>query len=294
MNVLVTGASGLIGTRLVPVLRRAGHDVARAVRRAPARSDEIAWTPETGALEPSRRFEAVVHLAGHSLASGRWTAALKRRAWSSRVDATRALCERLRATAPPPTFVCASAVGVYGDRGEEPLDETSPPGTGFLAELARAWEDACAPLATSTCRVVSMRLGLVLAREGGSLPRLLLPARLGLGGPLGNGRQFWSWVMLEDVLTAFERALLGSLRGPVNVVAPCPVRQRDFAIALGRAIHRPAFWPVPSPVLRAILGEMADAMILASARVAPRRLTEDGYRFHHPDLGPALRGLLGR
>jgi hypothetical protein len=294
VNVLVTGASGLIGTRLVPTLRRAGHDVARAVRRPAVSSDEIAWTPETGALEPTRRFDAVVFLAGHSLASGRWTATLKRRAWTSRVDATRALCERLRAGTPPATFVCASAIGIYGDRGDEALDETSSPGAGFLAELTRAWEDACAPLASTACRVVTMRSGLVLAREGGPFPRLLVPARLGLGGPWGSGRQFWSWVMLEDVVAAFEHALHGSLRGPVNVVAPGPVRQRDFALALGRALHRPAFWPTPSTILRVVLGEVADTMILASARVAPRRLAEDGFHFRHSDLEAALQSLLGR
>jgi len=294
MIVMVTGARGLIGSRLVPELVRAGHAVMRAVRRAPVASDEIQWTPETGALEPARPCDAVIHLAGHSLAAGRWTARNKQRAWSSRVDGTRALCERLAASSTPPrVFVSASGIGIYGDRGDERLDEASAAAADFLGELAQAWEAGSQPLQRAGCRTVSLRLGLVLAREGGALPPLLLAARLGLGGRLGSGRQYWSWVAIEDVVAVFRRALeRPGLAGAVNVVAPEPVRQAEFARVLGRLLRRPAWFPTPALVLRSVLGEMAEATILASARVRPRRLEEDGYRFRHPDLEKALEAIL--
>ena len=295
MVVLITGASGLIGSHLLPELSRAGHTVVRAVRRTVASGDEVQWTPRTGALEPSRAFDAVVHLAGRGLASGRWSRRLKQQAWSSRVDGTRRLGERLAASPKPPSvMVVASGTGFYGDRGEEVLDEGSAPGQGFLAELAQAWEAAQEPLQLAGSRTVSLRFGLVLARDGGALPRLVLPARFGLGGPLGSGRQFWSWVILQDVVAVILRALSRpGLAGPVNVVSPHPVRQKDFARALGRVLRRPAFMPLPGAVLRVIIGELADAQVLASARVLPRRLEQDGFRFAHPDLEGALRAALG-
>ena len=295
MNILVTGASGLIGSRLVPELARAGHRVARGVRHPSTAPDEVGWDSGTGVLEPRRAFDAVIHLAGHGLATGRWTAAHKRRAWSSRVDATRALCEGLaKAPAAPRVMVCASAIGIYGDRGDEPLDESSPTGTGYLPDLARAWEAACEPLASAGARIVNLRLGLVLAAEGGALPPLLRPARWGLGGPLGSGCQFWSWVAIEDAVAVFVRALARpEISGPVNAVGPEPVRQRDLARTLGRVLRRPAFFPVPAVFLRLMLGEMADAALLASARVLPRRLIADGYAFLRPDLEGALRAALG-
>jgi hypothetical protein len=296
VDVLVTGGSGLQGSHLTPALARAGHRVFRAVRRAPVAADEVRWTPSTGALEPFRAFDAVIHLAGRSLATSRWTPAFKREAWRSRVDATRALCERLVAgSAPPRVFACASAIGFYGDRGEEWLDESSAPGEGFPADLARAWEAACEPMARAGRRVVNLRFGMILAKEGGALAPLLLTGRLGLNGPMGSGRQFWSWVSIEDVVAVFLRVLeRAELSGPVNVVSPRPVRQREFARVLGRVLGRPAFWPAPAMLLRPVLGEKLDALLLASARVAPRRLERDGYPFHHPELEDALRALLGR
>jgi uncharacterized protein (TIGR01777 family) len=292
--VLVTGAGGLIGSRLVPELKRAGHTVVRAVRRAPASGDEVGWTPETGALEPWRPLDAVVHLAGQGLATGRWTRALKQRAWSSRVDATRALVERLAAAPrPPAVMVCASGVGIYGDQGDRIVDESFAPGKGFLAALAQAWEGATESLGASGTRTVSLRLGIVLTREGGALRPLLVPARLGLGGPLGSGRQFWSWVAIDDVVAVILRALARpEIAGPVNLVAPEPVRQSDFARALGRVLKRPAFLPVPALALRVLLGEMADAQILSSTRAVPARLEQDGFRFSYPDLEGALRAAL--
>ncbi len=283
----------MIGRRVVRALSGQGHRVWRAVRRPSARPDEVAWTPDRGALATAVSFDAVVHLAGESLAAARWSPSVERRLWSSRVDATRALCERLSSSMPPRTLVCASAVGIYGDRGDELLDESSAPGRGFLAELAQAWEAACAPLARAGWRVVSPRFGLVLSRDGGALRSLLLPARLGLGGPLGGGRQFWSWIAIADLVAALRRAVDDpGLAGPINVVAPDSIRQRDFARELGQVLRRPSSWPTPAWLLRGLLGEMAEAMILSSARVVPRRLEVAGFTFQHPDLTSALRAAL--
>jgi uncharacterized protein (TIGR01777 family) len=296
MNVLVTGAGGFIGTALAPVLERAGHRVLRAVRRPPARDGEVRWDPATGRIGdgPPGGWEAVVHLAGASLA-GRWSTAFKREATESRVGATRALCEALARTARlPRVLVVASAIGVYGDRADEILDEDSPPGRGFLAGLAVSWEGACEAARTAGVRVVHLRFGLVLAPGGGALRRMLLPFRLGLGGPLGDGRQFWSWVTLGDAIAAARHALEHSeVGGPVNVVAPQPVRQREFAAALGRVLRRPAVLPVPAVALRLLLGEMGGALLLASARVRPSRLAASGFAWRHPVVEPALREMLG-
>jgi hypothetical protein len=294
MRVLVTGSTGLVGSALVPGLARGGHEVVRAVRREPRGPGEVRWDPATGELTPSGHFGAVVHLAGASLSAWRWTAGFKRRAWASRVDATRALCERLAALEPPPELmVAASAIGYYGDRGDELLDETSPPGRGFLAELVVAWEAACAPLARAGARVANLRLGLVMGPGALALAPLLGHFQLGLGGPLGTGRQFWSWVGLSDVAGAFRHTLdHGGIGGAVNVVAPAPVRQRDFARALGRVMGRPAVVPAPAWVLRLVMGEMADEVVLSSARVLPRRLAENGFGFRQPELEGALREAL--
>lgn len=296
MVVLVTGASGMIGSRLVPELARAGHTVARAVRRPPSSHDEVQWNPATGMLEPLRSFDAVVHLAGRNLAEARWTAGEKRRIWSSRVDPTRALSERLAAAFDPPrVMITASGIGIYGDRGDETLDETSALGQGFLAELARAWEGAMEPLTGVGCRTMSLRLGLVLAREGGGLPPMLIPARMGLGGRLGSGRQYWSWVAIGDVVAVILHVLgRPSLTGPLNVVTPHPIRQAEFARILGRVLRRPAFMPVPAWALRWVLGELADSQVLSSTRALPRRLESDGFSFMHPELEGALRATLVR
>jgi hypothetical protein len=291
MTILVTGAGGLIGSALVPALHAAGHSVARAVRGREAVAGEVRWEPGSGQIEGGP-FEAVVHLAGESLDSGRWTAARRARAHASRVDATRALATRLAARAPR-VLLCASAIGYYGDRADEVLDESSSPGRGFLAELVVAWEQACQPLATIGTRVVHLRLGLVLSGRGGALRRMLVPFRLGLGGRLGTGRQFWSWIALPDVLGAFLHALDDDqVQGPINVVAPEPVRQADFSRALGRVLRRPAWTPVPAFALRMLLGEMAEALVLSSARVTPRRLSAAGFRFRHPALEPGIRAAL--
>jgi uncharacterized protein (TIGR01777 family) len=292
MTILVTGAGGLIGAALVPALRAAGHTVMQAVRRPARTADEVTWEPSTGRLGPGS-FEAVVHLAGESLAAGRWTRARRARLRGSRVDVTRALAEELGAR-PPGVVVCASAVGFYGDRGDESLDEASAPGAGFLADLVRDWEHASAPLAAAGTRIVHLRLGLVLARQGGSLAAMRLPFQLGLGGPLGGGKQFWSWIALDDAVAAFRLAVESSLAGAVNVVGPEAARQVVFARTLGRVMRRPAVLPAPAIALRILLGPMADDLVLASARVRPARLVASGFAFRHPTLEQGLRAAFGR
>lgn len=256
------------------------------------------WDPRAGWIDRAalEGLDAAVHLAGATIA-GRFTARHQAEVLASRRDGTRLLATTLASLARPPrVLVSASAMGIYGDRGEEALDESSPPGRGFLAEVAQVWEGETAAAARAGIRVVLLRSGLVLAAEGGALPPMLPLARLGLGGPLGSGRQWWSWIALDDLLGAIEHALfLPSLSGPVNLATPEPVRQREFARTLGRVLGRPAFLPAPALALRLVLGRgMADALLLASARLVPARLMESGYAFRFTSLEPALRHVLGR
>ncbi len=296
LRVLVSGARGLVGRALLPGLRAAGHEAVVLTRHATG-PGEVEWDPAGGRLD-ARGIEgcdAVVHLAGEPIGA-RWTPARKALIRASRVAGTGLLARRLAALERPPrVLVSVSAVGYYGDRGDEPLDESSPAGTGFLPEVCRAWEAAAVPAAARGIRVVHPRLGLVLAPRGGALARMLLPFRLGLGGPLGDGRAWWSWVAIDDVIAVIERALVDDrLAGPVNVVAPGAVTNRTFTRALGRALSRPALLPLPAFALRALFGEMADGALLASARVAPARLQAAGHVFRFPALEEALRHLLGR
>jgi uncharacterized protein (TIGR01777 family) len=298
MRIAMTGSTGLVGTAAEAVLSGAGHEVVRLVRRAPAPGEKaVRWDPvrrevDAAALEG---HDAVLHLAGENIGSGRWTAARKAGIRDSRVSGTRLLCDALAGLArPPKAIVCASAVGYYGDRGEETLTEESPPGAGFLAGVCREWEAASAPAARKGIRVVALRIGMVLSPKGGALPRMLPLFRAGLGGVIGSGRQYVSWVALDDlphvVLHALER---DDLSGPVNAVAPLPVTNREFTEALGKALSRPTPLPVPAFALRLAVGrEMADALLLASTRAVPRRLEESGYRFRFPELGGALRHML--
>ena len=296
MRVLVTGSSGLIGGTLVPALVGDGHEVLRLVRRPPRDRAEIAWDPAARSIDARalEGLDAVFHLAGESLAGGRWTRDRKARIRTSRVEATRLLAGALAGLERPPrVLVSVSAIGYYGNRGDESLTEESPPGTGFLAELARDWEAAAFPAAARGVRVVHPRLGLVLSSRGGALARLLVPFRLGLGGPIAEGRAWWSWIAIDDVVAVMRFALgRESVRGPVNVAAPEPVRQGDFTRALGGALRRPTPFRVPSFALRGLLGEMADEMLLSSARVLPARLVAAGFRFRFPELGEALRHVL--
>jgi len=292
MRVLLSGASGLIGSALARRLA-VSSEVVRLVRRDPlSAAKEIRWDPAAGRIEPKQLegFDAVVHLAGENIGAGRWTAAKKASIRASRVEGTLLLAKTLaRLNQPPKVLVSASAVGYYGDRGEEKLDESSGPGTGFLAEVCRAWEEAAMTAAEAGIRVVLARFGVVLSSEGGALARLLPLFRFGLGGRLGSGRQYMSWIALEDAVGAIAFALENdSLRGPVNVSSPQPVTNREFTQTLGRVLRRPTLLHAPSIALRAVLGEMADEMLLASVRVYPRRLLEAGFSFSKPDLEAAL------
>lgn len=291
MLVAVTGSSGLIGKALVTSLRRDGHEVRRVVRDEPASPDEVR-ADAAGLAE----VDAVVHLAGEPIASKRWTAEQKRRIRGSRVEGTRALVDVLVGLdARPRVLLSGSAVGFYGDGGEAELDESAPPGSGFLAEVVAAWEAAAAPAAPAGIRTVFLRTGIVLSPDGGALGPQLPLFKLGLGGPIGGGRPWWPWITIDDEVGAIRHLLTADLEGPVNLCAPNPARQRDVAKALGAALHRPAVLPVPKLGPRLLLGkELADSLLGDSLRVVPRRLLESGYEFRHPELGPALAALFDR
>ncbi|RJP22410.1 MAG: TIGR01777 family protein [Deltaproteobacteria bacterium] len=298
MRVVVSGSSGLVGSALAPELAAAGHEVVRLVRRAPAPGEKAGgWDPDRGGIDPEglAGVEAAVHLAGGNIGAARWNPARKALLRDSRVNGTRLLCGALAALpGPPKVLVSASAVGYYGDRGEEELTEEHPPGRGFLPDVCRAWEEATGPAERSGIRVVHLRIGMVLARDGGALPAMLPPFRIGLGGALGSGRQYMSWVALEDVCGIVLHALADErLRGPVNAVAPSAVTNREFTSTLARVLSRPAILTVPAFALRLLVGEMADALLLSSARVVPKRLVDTGYAFRSPGLEPTLRRLLG-
>ncbi len=294
--IAVSGATGMIGGALVNRLRGQGHSVRRLVRPAPRVSDgDIVWDPAAGRLDPAalEGVDAVVHLAGEPIAQ-RWTAEKKRAIRESRVAGTTLLARTIASLGRKPrVLVSGSAVGFYGDRGDELLDERSPRGTGFLADVAGEWEAATAPASGAGIRVVLLRTGVVLSAGGGALAKLLPPFKLGMGGPIGSGRQWMSWIGLEDQLRAIELAIAAeALGGPVNLVAPNPVTNAGFATALGRALHRPAIVPVPALVVELMFGEMARETILAGQRVAPRALLDAGFEFRHPDLESALAAAL--
>jgi uncharacterized protein (TIGR01777 family) len=295
MKVLVSGATGLVGSALVPFLIHSGHSVVRMVRRADP--GDVSWDPATGELEASKleEMEGVVHLAGENIA-GRWTTAKKERIRRSRIQGTGLLTERLAGLRRKPgVLVCASAIGYYGDRGDELLQEDSLAGRGFLPEVCRAWEAAAEPARQAGIRVVHLRFGVILSAAGGALARMLTPFRMGLGGRIGSGRQYMSWLSLDDAVGAIHHALIRQdLSGPVNAVAPHPVTNLGFTRTLGRVLSRPTLFPMPAFAARLAFGEMADALLLASARVAPTRLEASGYEFGHPDLEGALRDLLSR
>jgi hypothetical protein len=300
MKILVSGASGLVGAALTPQLESAGHSVCRLARPASnsqgAPGRNVSWNPATGELDlqAAEGAEAVIHLAGAGIADGRWTAARKALLRGSRVDATRQLLDGLaRLRQPPRTFICASAIGYYGSRGDEVLTESSAPGGDFLAVLCREWEGAAQGAERLGMRMVILRFGIILARAGGALPRILMPFRLGIGGKLGSGRQWMSWVALQDITDLILFALdHQEIQGPVNAVAPTPVRNWEFAEVLGRVMHRPSFFPTPAFALRLAVGEMADALLLSSQRVAPERATQAGYSYRYAALDEALRPVM--
>lgn len=298
MNILVSGSTGLVGNALIPALTTAGHEVIRLVRsksKAPAR-ELVHWDPSANYIDAAglEGLDAVVHLAGESIAAGRWTDAKKARIRDSRVNGTRLLCETLAHTSRPPTvLICASAIGFYGDRGDETLTESSPAGAGFLPEVCQEWESATDPARQKGTRVVNCRFGVILSPAGGALAKMLTPFKLGMGGVVGSGRQYMSWITLDDVVGALLHTMTASgLQGPVNVVSPQPVTNLEFTKALGAVLHRPTVLPMPAFAARLAFGEMADALLLSSSRVLPTRLQETGYAFRHPELTAGLRSVL--
>ena len=296
MKVAITGASGLVGRALVAFLTAGGHEVVRLVRRQPRSAGEARWEPASGEIDRAAvdGVAAVVHLAGENIAEGRWTEARKAALRASRIGPTHRLAETLAGLSrTPKVLVSSSAIGYYGDQGDAWLDETSAPADDFLGRLARDWEEATLPASRAGIRVVRLRTGIVLAREGGALGKMLLPFRLGAGGVLGSGRQYMSWIAIDDLAGAIHFALTTDLDGPVNAVAPRPVTNREFTKTLGRVLARPTVARVPAFVLRLAFGEMADAALLGSSRVRPARLLQAGYRFRFEELESALRYLLG-
>lgn len=295
MRIGVTGATGLVGSALLPVLAGAGHEAVGLRRGAGDAAGSPSWDPATGSVAAGGPLDAVVHLAGENIAGGRWTAARKARIRDSRVEGTGALCRGLAALDPrPATLVAASAVGFYGDRGDERLDESSPAGTGFLADVCQEWEAAAAPAREAGIRVVHLRIGIVLTPAGGALGQMLLPFKMGVGGVIGSGRQFMSWIALDDLVAAvLHAAVTDGLEGPVNAVAPNPATNAEFTKTLGRVLGRPTILPMPAFGARLAFGEMADHLLLGGARVEPTRLGETGFQFGYPDLDGALRHLLG-
>lgn len=294
-RVLVSGGSGFIGSALIPALESRGSKVTRLVRATESRPDEIVWAP-TRPLRPESvpGFDAVIHLAGEPVAA-RWTEAKKRRIRDSRVLGTAHLCEALARTAQPPrVLISASAIGFYGDRGGEILREDSVSGSGFLSEVCRQWEAATKPAADAGIRTVQIRIGVVLAAQGGALKEMLPPFRMGLGAQIGNGRQWMSWIHVHDLVGAILHMLDNDGRqGPVNLVAPEPVGNAEFTRTLAKVLSRPAMFRMPGFALRLIFGEMADGVLLASQRVEPAKLEASGYQFRYPELRGALENILG-
>ncbi len=293
-KILVSGSSGLIGTALLRALQTSGNEVTCLIRGAASGKGRIGWDPARP-LPPESvsGFDAVVHLAGESIV-GRWTEAKKRRILESRVRGTRNLAEAL-AAAPqrPRLLITASAIGYYGDRGDEILREDSSPGNGFLPEVCREWEAAAEPATKAGIRVAQMRFGLVLSASGGALQKMLLPFRMGVGGNMGNGRQWWSWVDIDDLIGAIEHVIkTDTLRGPVNVVAPSPVRNAEFTETLASVLSRPAIFPMPAFAARLVFGQMADELLLASQRVEPAKLMASGFVFQKADLRKTLEDIL--
>ncbi len=298
MRVVLAGASGFLGSALIAHLRADGHEILRLVRRPARAADELQWDPATGSLDPAALTgaAAAVNLAGAGVGDKRWSESYKRVLRASRVDSTRTLSAALAALpSPPRVLLSASAIGYYGDRGDEVLREESASGSNFLAGVCREWEEAADPAREARIRVVHTRFGIVLSTKGGALAQTLPIFKLGGGGRIGSGRQWWSWVALDDVVGAITHALTtDSLEGPANVCSPEPLTNAAYTRVLGHVLGRPTVFPLPAPVARLVLGQVADELLLASARVESAKLQKTGYQFRYPELEGAFRHLLRR
>jgi uncharacterized protein (TIGR01777 family) len=296
MKILIGGSHGLVGTALIKSLETEGHEIFRLVRHAPTSKTEVEWSPDRYSIALARieGFDAVVNLAGESIAEGRWTDDKKRRIRESRVKGTKLLGDALANLAvPPKALVCASAIGYYGNRGDELLTETSAPGDDFLAKVCAEWEDATALATEKGIRVVNARFGVILDTNGGALKKMLPPFRMGVGGKIGSGKQWMSWIALDDVVGGIQFALANdSIKGPVNFVAPVAVTNAEFTKTLGKVLSRPTVLPIPAFAIKLLFGEMGEALLLGSQRVAPERLAAAGYKFGYPQLEKALVHLL--
>lgn len=298
MKVGIAGASGFIGSAVVPHLESRGHLVFPIVRREPRDANEIYWKPSEGEIDRDRiaELDIVINFAGENIGSGLWTDEKKEKILRSRVDGTRLLAETMAAAEPKPkAYLAASAFGYYGDTGDHTVDESAPPGQTFLADVCRQWEEATQPAADAGIRVVNFRLGVVIDKDGGMLEPLLPIFKLGLGGKVGNGRQYLAWVTREDISRAIEYFITNEpIHGPVNLMAPQPVTNAEFTDTLGDVLGRPTFTRLPALVVKSVLGQMGEEMLLASCRAVPARLSTQGFKFKHPELREALRAVLDR
>lgn len=298
MKILVTGASGLIGSHLVPTLQAKGHEIYKLSRKKAIKTDEIQWDAYEGFSEREQakleNMTAVIHLAGESVAGGSWTDEKKQRIRDSRVRGTRTLVDALRKTAnPPKVFIGASAIGFYGNRGDEVLTETSPQGTGFFPEVCEEWESETGKASEFGARVILPRIGVVLTKDGGALEKMLTPFKLGVGGTVGSGEQWMSWILIDDLIRIFHFALeTDKLSGAVNAVAPNPVTNKTFTETLGKVLHRPTILPVPAFGIKLLFGEMGETLLLEGARILPEKLITAGFDFQFPELEKALRYIL--
>jgi hypothetical protein len=295
LKVAITGSSGLIGSSLISFLSGKSVTVSKILRENPE-DDDISWKPEDG--DWSSAFlggvDGIVHLAGENIASGKWTKKKKGKIRNSRIEGTKRLCDHiLKLLTPPSVLICASAIGYYGNRGVEFLNEGSSRGSGFLPDVCLGWEEATEPISKAGIRVVNVRFGIVLSKDGGALAKMLTPFKMGMGGKVGSGTQYMSWVAMDDVTGAIHHTLVtDSLRGPVNVTAPNPVTNKEFTNTLGEVIKRPAVVPMPAFAAKLAFGEMANDLLLASTKVAPKKLADSGYQFQYPELENALRNIL--
>lgn len=296
MRVVVTGSSGLVGSKLKNVLTEAGHQPVRLLRKRAGKEGDLHWNPASGELDPSQLegVDAIVHLGGENIAAARWTDEQKKKMRDSRINSTKLLVDTIgKLQNKPKVFVCASAIGYYGDRGSEELTEESTMGRGYLAELCKDWENAAKPAADFGVRVVNLRIGVVLAKDGGALSKMLPPFQMGVGGNLGSGKQYMSWISLDDVAGAILHCIeTDKLSGPVNAVAPVAVTNAEMSKTLAKVLNRPAIFPAPAFALKLALGEMADELLLSSAKIVPTKLQETKFQFQHPDLEQAIRAAL--